>query len=546
MKLIKSNMQKILSIIALVIGSSVFAQDTTYTDTLSGRYREFVSVNSSFSPSVGNSNRTSGCSISCSGAKNYYIRTGYIGYDATADAVDSYWPDVAWTIVEDDCELTTEPRAPIVHWIPDHWGDMGEMIGSSSTGIGMLVLGGPEDGIDDPCDEKTVATYQTKFCVSHDATNFSFSFKCLADNFAVVYLNGVEIGSQAGLSYEENGFITSNILEVDEWTEIFPNSDPGPLKTGENVLEVVVTNRTSLSGLTAYAEMSVDQGCIGCCGEEYFGHISGYKYHDVNANGTYESGEPPVEGVQIDLKNSSDVVIATTTTDAAGYFFFEDVPEGSGYKVVESLTGTEWTCTSPSSAGEYTGISISAFSSTVNLEFLNTEVTDPTGPCTDCGNSFNPIPGEKYWMSAWVKVGAPEQQLTYEDGLDGPYLRVSFLGTTSVIPELLPSGDIIDGWQRIVGSFTVPSGADNILVAMYGDGDYETYFDDIRIHPFNGSMKSYVYDGETFWLLSELDDNNYATFYEYDNEGGLIRIKKETSRGVVTIQETRSNTLLAP
>ena len=67
------------------------------------------------------------------------------------------------------------------------------------------------------------------------------------------------------------------------------------------------------------------------------------------------------------------------------------------------------------------------------------------------------------------------------------------------------------------------------------------YFDDVRIHPFNASMKSYVYDPETLWLTAELDDNNYATFYEYDKEGQLIRIKKETARGIMTIQESRSS-----
>ena len=40
--------------------------------------------------------------------------------------------------------------------------------------------------------------------------------------------------------------------------------------------------------------------------------------------------------------------------------------------------------------------------------------------------------------------------------------------------------------------------------------------------------------------MAELDENNYSTFYEYDNEGGLIRVKKETEKGVYTIQETRS------
>ena len=69
----------------------------------------------------------------------------------------------------------------------------------------------------------------------------------------------------------------------------------------------------------------------------------------------------------------------------------------------------------------------------------------------------------------------------------------------------------------------------------------ECYFDDIRFYPYNGNMKSFVYDEDTQRLMAELDENNYATFYEYDLEGGLVRVKKETERGVFTIQETRSN-----
>ena len=42
-------------------------------------------------------------------------------------------------------------------------------------------------------------------------------------------------------------------------------------------------------------------------------------------------------------------------------------------------------------------------------------------------------------------------------------------------------------------------------------------------------------------LMAELDERNYATFYEYDEEGKLIRVKKETEKGVMTIQENRAN-----
>jgi hypothetical protein len=40
--------------------------------------------------------------------------------------------------------------------------------------------------------------------------------------------------------------------------------------------------------------------------------------------------------------------------------------------------------------------------------------------------------------------------------------------------------------------------------------------------------------------MAELDENNYATFYEYDDEGTLTRVKKETEKGIKTIRETRS------
>jgi hypothetical protein len=40
--------------------------------------------------------------------------------------------------------------------------------------------------------------------------------------------------------------------------------------------------------------------------------------------------------------------------------------------------------------------------------------------------------------------------------------------------------------------------------------------------------------------MAELDENNFATFYDYDNEGIPIRVRKETERGIMTLKETRS------
>ena len=103
-------------------------------------------------------------------------------------------------------------------------------------------------------------------------------------------------------------------------------------------------------------------------------------------------------------------------------------------------------------------------------------------------------------------------------------------------------GAIIDGWQRISASFRIPGDAYTMEIKLRNTSSegVNAYFDDIRVHPFNSNLKSFVYDPITQRLQAELDENNYATFYEYDKEGGLIRVKKETERGIYTIQETRS------
>lgn len=159
-------------------------------------------------------------------------------------------------------------------------------------------------------------------------------------------------------------------------------------------------------------------------------------------------------------------------------------------------------------------------------------------PCTDCISSFAPVPGKKYLVSAWVKEkNAPQSKTSYTF----PSLTILFPSISSSTSPFLASGAIIDGWQRVEGEFTIPSTATNMSIKLdCNTGD--CFFDDVRVLPFDGSMKSYVYDPATMRLVAELDERNYATLYEYDEEGKLIRVKKETEKGKMTIQENRNNT----
>jgi hypothetical protein len=162
-------------------------------------------------------------------------------------------------------------------------------------------------------------------------------------------------------------------------------------------------------------------------------------------------------------------------------------------------------------------------------------------PCTSCIGSFSPTPNKKYVLSAWTqeKVTGITRPLTYTK----PKISVVFTnsaGATSTAGPFLPKGQLIDEWQRIEEEFFIPQDAVNIQLKLESTSG-DVYFDDIRVFPFDGSMKSFVYDPVTLRFVAELDERNYATFYEYNEEGSLVRTKKETEKGIMTIQESRSN-----
>lgn len=161
----------------------------------------------------------------------------------------------------------------------------------------------------------------------------------------------------------------------------------------------------------------------------------------------------------------------------------------------------------------------------------------------DCILPFAPLPKQKYILSAWVSEDMlPTPQTTFSS----PAIQISYLlndGTTYEEDNFVAEGQIIDGWQKIEKIFTVNENAIDITISLLNTNtaDINTFFDDIRIFPVNGNMKSFVYDPVNLRFVAELDENNFATYYEYDQEGKLIRVKKETERGIVTLQESRGH-----
>ncbi len=152
--------------------------------------------------------------------------------------------------------------------------------------------------------------------------------------------------------------------------------------------------------------------------------------------------------------------------------------------------------------------------------------------------TFAPTPGRRMVISAWVKEDQDCKCASYTSNQIVVALLIPNQSPVNYIFK--PSGSIIEGWQRCEGVFDIPANASTMTVSLRATGSTTVYFDDLRIHPFNANMKSFVFHPVNLRLMAELDENNYATFYEYDDDGTLVRLKKETERGIKTIKETRS------
>ena len=146
-------------------------------------------------------------------------------------------------------------------------------------------------------------------------------------------------------------------------------------------------------------------------------------------------------------------------------------------------------------------------------------------------NGFEPKPNKKYIFTAWVKDSSP--------GSKNLSLDYSVNGASQ---SEFKCKAIVEGWKLIECSFTTGAvNTDLSFTIKPKTGAGTVYLDDIRIHPYDAQMKTYAYHPVTFKLMAELDENCFATLYEYDDEGQLARVKKETERGIITLKESRSS-----
>lgn len=137
----------------------------------------------------------------------------------------------------------------------------------------------------------------------------------------------------------------------------------------------------------------------------------------------------------------------------------------------------------------------------------------------------------KYLLSYWTRPASLSGTETTYNIAAAPAVSYSSL---NFYPA--PVTNIIDKWQKAECVFEVNYTIDTVLLKFPAS----VFIDDIRIHPYDANMKAFVYHPFNEKLMATLDENNFATFYEYDQEGNLIRTKKETEKGIMTVSESRS------
>lgn len=148
---------------------------------------------------------------------------------------------------------------------------------------------------------------------------------------------------------------------------------------------------------------------------------------------------------------------------------------------------------------------------------------------------FKPTINKEYIISMWVKENVRSQ---FEFKIND--------GGSSFVPTSEGTSIIINGWKKLTFRFTPQSSNFSFLFLNHGapglpPEKQPCYLDDIRVHPADGAMQAFVYDWRNYRLMSTLDDNNFAVFFEYDEEGTLVRKKVETERGIMTIDENRNS-----
>lgn len=157
----------------------------------------------------------------------------------------------------------------------------------------------------------------------------------------------------------------------------------------------------------------------------------------------------------------------------------------------------------------------------------------------DCNDNCNENCEEpNYIISFWAKKDQTFSKVSVSSG-------IAFINSTECNDNYTSESGGINFdfsdypnnvWFLYEQEFKVPCGEYNQFSI---DLDNDVLYDDLRIFPKKGNINTFVYDYEKQRIIAQLDENNYASLYYYDVRNNLSIIKKETEKGIRTIQSSQ-------
>ena len=145
--------------------------------------------------------------------------------------------------------------------------------------------------------------------------------------------------------------------------------------------------------------------------------------------------------------------------------------------------------------------------------------------------------GRTYRASVWVHEDSPNNAALY-----------LVLSGSSNVTKFIQKNDVtavqVGEWILLNLDIDVPagftSGSELRVYVMPGTGT--AYFDDLRFHPVDAVMNSWVYNVKTGRKTAALDNNNFATVYKYDEAGRIKEVWQEIEGvGLKKIQRKEYN-----
>ena len=82
-------------------------------------------------------------------------------------------------------------------------------------------------------------------------------------------------------------------------------------------------------------------------------------------------------------------------------------------------------------------------------------------------------------------------------------------------------------WYRLTLDIIPPANTNELTITCRNNAGRAIYFDDIRLHPLEATMTSYVYDPISDEITHVLNADNFYIQYEYDELGNRTTTKQE-------------------